>query len=436
MPARIVVLGAGMTGLAAARASGGVAYEAEGAPGGICSSYYLAPGDARRRGAESRAPTYRFEIGGGHWLFGGDPATLALIESLTPARRYARRSSVYFPDEKLFVPYPLQYHLRHLGAEMAARALAEMRAGGAGAVTMGEWLAQSFGATLTERFFEPFHALYTGGLHARIAPQDGYKSPVDIEAVARGAVADGSPAGYNVTFLYPIDGLDALAGRLAASAHVEYGRRAVAIDAARRVVTFADGGRVAYDTLISTLPLNRALELAGLDAGPPDPHTSVLVLNVGALRGPRCPADHWIYVPRSRAGFHRIGFYSNVDPSFLPAAPRSAHPRASLYVERAYAGGGTPTPAEIDAYAAAVVRELQDWGFIGEVEVQDPTWIDVAYTWSWPGSRWREEALRRLTEVGVRQVGRYARWRFQGIADSLRDGLAEGQAALEASAAR
>ncbi len=424
----IVVLGAGMTGLAAARASGGVAYEAEDAPGGICSSYYLTPGDADHRARADRATAYRFEIGGGHWIFGGDPAVLRLIEELGPVRRYQRRSSVYFPDEKLFVPYPLQNHLRYLGPDVAARALAEMRAAGTGAVTMQEWLAQSFGAILTAHFFEPFHALYTGGLHARIAPQDGYKSPVDLAAAALGAVADAPAAGYNVTFVYPADGLDALAARLAAGSRVEYGRRAVRIDTRRCEVAFADGSVVGYDHLISTLPLNRALELAGLDAGSPDPYTAVLVLNVGALRGPRCPADHWVYVPRSRSGFHRVGFYSNVDPSFLPAVPRTPEPRVSIYVERAYPGGTRPDAREVAAYATAAVGELQDWGFIGDAEVADPTWIDVAYTWAWPGSRWRETALRLLGEHGVRQVGRYGRWTFQGVADSIRDGLAEGTA--------
>ena len=52
----IVVLGAGMTGLAVARASGGVVYEAESAPGGICSSYYVSP---RRAGAPPGAARRR-----------------------------------------------------------------------------------------------------------------------------------------------------------------------------------------------------------------------------------------------------------------------------------------------------------------------------------------------------------------------------------------
>lgn len=37
-------------------------------------------------------------------------------------------------------------------------------------------------------------------------------------------------------------------------------------------------------------------------------------------------------------------------------------------------------------YTNKVVQELQDWGYITEAEVVDPTWIDVAYSWSYPNS--------------------------------------------------
>jgi len=80
------------------------------------------------------------------------------------------------------------------------------------------------------------------------------------------------------------------------------------------------------------------------------------------------------------------------------------------------------------AYCEDVARELQEWEMIGDVEVQDPTWIDVAYTWSWPGSRWRDTAIAALESHGILQIGRYGRWTFQGIADSVRDGLYAGAA--------
>lgn len=182
-----------------------------------------------------------------------------------------------------------------------------------------------------------------------------------------------------------------------------------------------------YDTLISTLPLNKMMAMTGLHvSAQEDPHTSVLVLNIGALRGPNCPDDHWLYNPDATSGFHRVGFYSNVDRSFLPASARPRNEAVSIYVERAFVGGETLTQQEVEGYSKAVVQELQEWGYITEAEVVDPTWIDVAYTWSYPNSRWKQQAIQKLEDQSVYQVGRYGRWIFQGIADSIRDGFYAG----------
>jgi hypothetical protein len=85
-----------------------------------------------------------------------------------------------------------------------------------------------------------------------------------------------------------------------------------------------------------------------------------------------------------------------------------------------------PTGSLIQEYSEAVVHELQSWGFIENIEVVDPTWIEVAYTWSWPKSTWKEQVIRILERNDVYQVGRYGRWVFQGIADSVRDGVVAG----------
>jgi hypothetical protein len=68
------------------------------------------------------------------------------------------------------------------------------------------------------------------------------------------------------------------------------------------------------------------------------------------------------------------------------------------------------------------VREVQEWGFMGDAKVVDPTSIDVAYSWSWPRFKWRAASLQALEEQDIQMVGRYARWHFQGIADAIRDG--------------
>jgi protoporphyrinogen oxidase len=427
----VLVLGGGMTGLAAGFASHAPVFEADAAAGGICSSYYVRPNSTQRlRVSPEDGEAYRFEFGGGHWIFGGDPVLTRFLRSLTPVKSYPRLSSVFFPERDLYVPYPLQNHLSYLPREFQVKALTEMLTGPKGnPKTMTDSLRQSFGTTLTELFFGPFHDLYTAGLWTRIAPQDGYKTPVDAALAIRGAYEPTSAVGYNATFLYPEQGLNALALQLATQCHIHYNKRVVRIDTREKTVAFADGSAISYGSLISTLPLNKMLALADLKLEEEtDPYTSVLVLNLGAKRGSKCPLDHWIYLPNTRAGFHRVGFYDNVDSSFLPRKSQGSNERVSIYVERAYSGGQKPAETEIQAYADAVVRELQEWNFIDQVEVVDPTWIDVAYTWSWPGSQWRAKALRRLEENDILMMGRYARWSFQGIADSIRDGLYVGAA--------
>lgn len=428
MDAKTLILGGGVTGLAAGIASGLPVYEAEERAGGICSSYYVRPGDRQRyHSAPADGDAYRFEIGGGHWIFGGDPVVLRFLDGLAAFKTYRRRSSVYLRDRDIYVPYPLQDNLRFLPHDLAARALAEMARPAASFRTMLEWLEASFGPTLCRLFFFPFHDLYTAGLYRDIAPQDPYKSPVNLAQAIRGAFAEAPAAGYNVSYIYPRDGLDALARAMADRADLRCGKKATRIDPRRKEVTFADGSDTRYARLLSTLPLNRMMELTGLDPDElADPHTSVLVLNIGGVRGSRCPSDHWLYNPDAKSGFHRVGFYSNVDAAFVSRCDRAEDSRVALYIERAYVGGQRPTAAEVAAYQRAVERELQEWGFIAEVEVNDPTWIDVAYTWTRPGSQWRAKAMRRLEEYDIFPIGRYGRWVFQGIADSVRDGFIAG----------
>lgn len=410
------ILGAGMTGLAASYASGVTALEAEAQPGGICRSFHL----------PSPSGQYRFENGGGHWVFGGDAVLNHFLRGFGAWRGYQRRSAVYFPESGLRVPYPLQDHLYALGPNLAEKCLAEMRLDRKHSPrTMAEWLEWQFGPTLNQLFFAPFHELYTAGLWTTVAPQDSYKSPVDLAQVERGARGERPDlAGYNQTFLYPVAGLGAFADALATRGSVQTGARVARIDTTRHIVELANGRMLPYEWLLSTLPLDLMLRLTGLAIDDePGQATGVLIVNLGGRRGARCPDEHWIYVPRSHCGFHRVGFYSNVDAGFLP---HGAEGRVSLYVERSFKQGAQPTGAECAEYARQVGLEMREWGFLRSVEVCATNWVDTAYTWTMPGSRWRETAIARLHELGIHMTGRYGQWKFQGIADSLRDGLLAG----------
>jgi len=77
----IVIIGAGFTGLGAGLASGFNIFESTDKPGGICASY--------------QKDGFRFEIGGGHWIFGGDKFILDLINKFSKCNRHIRKSAVF-----------------------------------------------------------------------------------------------------------------------------------------------------------------------------------------------------------------------------------------------------------------------------------------------------------------------------------------------------
>jgi protoporphyrinogen oxidase len=415
-----VVLGAGVTGLAA-----GLSANLNN-PGGICASYYIKSLDNQRfTNCPDNGEAYRFEYGGGHWIFGGDTAVLQFMRSLTSFKSYKRSSAVYFPEQELYVPYPLQNNLIYLGKDIASQAISEISSGAkTHPTTLEDWLYQNFGKTLTNLFFAPFHELYTAGLWTEIAPQDAYKSPVNLSNVIQGAFEKVLPVGYNTSYIYPVEGLNTLVQKMAALGDVQYGKKVEFINIKSKEIFFGDGSIIQYENIISTLPLNLMLKITKLEIdAEPDPYTSVLVLNIGAIKGDKCPNEHWLYVPQSKSGFHRVGFYSNIDTSFLPLSSRSDEDRVSIYVEKAYRGGAKPTEEVVKKYSQQVLEELHSWGFIEQAEVVDPTWIDAAYTWSWSNSQWKKQAITLLEKHDIYPIGRYGRWIFQGISDSIKDGL-------------
>lgn len=417
-----IILGAGITGLSAGFERQIDIFEATGFAGGICRSYY-----ATRRGkilpARTDKETYRFEQGGGHWIFGTKSRSLQWIRQRCRVRWHNRRAQVFLPRHNLTVPFPLQNNLRFLPGEIKEKILKEIRAKRkTKTATLADWLMSHFGETLCDIFFFPFHERYTNGLFHDVAPEDLYKTPCNKQTILAGAQRAIPPSGYNDRFIYPEDGLDTLVRGLAGGCSINYNKKAVKIKLKTKEVFFKDGSSVPFHRIFSTLPLSQVVTMAGLDTGEPDPHTSVLVLNLGATKGPRCPDAHWVFVPQSKSGFHRIGFYSQVTPSFLPASLRKNRDAVSLYVEKSFPGNRQPTKQQLKKTTENIITELKEWGIISEVEVCSPTWIPVAYTWRKPGSRWAEDSIKTLARHGIIPIGRYGRWRFQGIAQSMEEG--------------
>jgi len=365
-----IILGAGITGLSAGIKTGATIYEASDRPGGICRSY--------------SKDGYRFENGGGHWIFGSKEAR-DRIRQYVDLNNFERAAGIYFNEIK---DYPIQSYDKE----------------GFFPSSFKGWLFHRFGIDLCKNFFWPFNNKYTAGMFDDIIQDDPGKSP------------NPGRSGYNSEFSYPNGcGLDVLVDRMANDLDIKYNKEAVSINAVEKVVQFQDGSEKEYDRLISTLPLKSMMRMCGRYKDDL-PHTSVLVLNIGAEKGPKLPKKQWLYVPGPDQEFFRVGFYSNVDPSFAPDG------KVSIYVERAIAGDVSHETLDITHYVYEVCDFMRSQGWIEAVEVCDPNWIEYAYTWLKPGND-REGYLSWLDNHGIKSIGRYGRWKFQGIAESIEEGF-------------
>jgi len=420
----VLILGGGITGLVAGWVSGLPVFEAKKSSGGICASYYIKPGQKKRlKKCPPDREAYRFETGGGHWIFGINEEITQFINGFTQLKYYTKKAAVFFNNKNLLIPFPIQNNLHFLGRKITQNVLKEVwTERPEKPCTLKDWLLCNFGRTLCELFFFPFHKKYTAGLFTKIKPEERYKTPTKL--LFHDMQQKENRNFYNEYFAYPKDGLDVLIRKIAHCCDMHYEKCARKIDLKNKIVYFEDGTNVRYNIILSSLPLNVIMDISGLSSdSKKDPFTSVLVFNIGGLRGPNCPDVHWIYLPQSKSGLYRIGFYSNIESSFLPISSRWTKEKVSIYAEKAFSGESKPSADYIKSCGKSIIEELKTYGFLESAEVIDPTWVETAYTRVWRDSDWRHKSIEALRRHDIYQIGRYGSWKFQGISRSIKEGL-------------
>ena len=410
----VLILGAGIAGIGAGLSLAEarddfVLLEREDGPGGLART------DEHAGFAFDRA---------GHFLhFKGELLRERLEGTTVPLDCVERQSAVLVGGT--LVPYPIQYNLWALAPHVAQAALAEVTDAAEQAdppETLADLLLSSWGATLYETFFRPYNEKLWGRPLTDL-PADcvgAYLPATDPELAAAGAVGPTAYGGYNGTFFYPSSGrigdaVEALAAPLASRAR--YGCAVSAIDLGEGLIRTESGETFAYDTLISTLPLNDLLALAG-EWPAPDLFEAAEILNVrvgfrGAVRIPH----QWLYVADAEIPFHRIGFPGNVNSRTCPPGC------ASISVEYTYPRGGPPLPGE--AIAGSALDYLESLGLVDLEEVLTVTerLLTPAYVVNRSPGRPELEAVRELLAgKDVVLAGRFGAWDYLSMEESFESG--------------
>lgn len=182
----------------------------------------------------------------------------------------------------------------------------------------------------------------------------------------------GVPWNGRSPFAYPLRGgfqalMDAFLPHLTAELHLE--TEAVRISPSRRAVRLSDGSAVAFDALISTIPLPRLVRLLGpeapgevWDAAAGLRHLSVRCVSLGV--GRRIVTEKlWIDFPEKTI-FRRIFVQGNASPHCSPPGGFGLTCEIDYSKER-------PLPAEGGELIERCVEDLREVGLIAEA---DPIW--------------------------------------------------------------
>ncbi len=434
----VVVLGAGLAGLAAA-------YHLR-RPALLVERCAQVGGHARSQ----RQAGFTFDVTG-HWLHLRDPQTRTLVEGLfAPGElvSVARRTQVY--SHGALLAYPFQANLHGLPLEVVQECLVgfiearERAARGEPAAATFEAFAEArFGRGIARHFFVPYNSKLWGMHPNQLTAEwvSRYIPVPDAAQVIGGAIGLRQEGlGYNASFLYPAaGGIDALPRRLQAAlpaaVHQLLGCDVEAVDPVRRRVKLtALPDWQPYAALVSTLPLP---ELIGrmVDA-PDDVRAAAAALRwvrwryLDVATRTRVPADyHWVYVPETRYPFFRVGVYSNAVASMAPEGC------SSLYVELSEREGPLDLPG--------VLRGLVEIGAIDSVDdvlFTAERQIEYAYVvFDDAHAAATRTIFAWLDQVGVHSCGRYGAWVYNSMEDSMMQGRvaaawAEGQVSGDRSA--
>jgi protoporphyrinogen oxidase/glycosyltransferase involved in cell wall biosynthesis len=344
-----LIIGAGPTGLSAAYHLGAdtVLLERHASVGGWC------------RSIQDRGFTFDYA---GHIMFSNDPYVLKLYDILLGDNQHWQMREAWVYSKQVFTRYPFQGALYGLppavikecivgaiesrygltdGAPGCATAgvedccadgtadVANSSASALSSAAQGEdfehFIYRVWGAGIARHFAIPYNKkLWTVPLSEMETSWLGGRVPLpDLNQIIEGALEPvAKPMGPNARFGYPKrGGFQALVSGFVPHIRgkIELNADAVSILPDEHTVVLADGRRLQYEQLISTMPLPELVRLIG-NAAPPEVkqaaaglrHISIRCVNIGIARED-VTDKHWIYYPEDSI-FHRIFVQGNASP--------------------------------------------------------------------------------------------------------------------------
>jgi len=426
--AKIVIIGAGLTGLSTAyhleknNFYDYVIFEKEATIGGLCKSVY------------QNGFTFDFT---GHLLHINDAYFRSFIDEVMGfdnLHTHTRNAFIFSHDT--FTPYPFQRNLYGLPRNIIAECIESFatRPNINQTKTYYQWVLKHFGKGFGNHFLYPYQKkLLDYDIHKLSARWVGRFIPkTSLKEIIQGALQKRheTEVGYNAAFFYPKSGgifsfIKKLASKIENPIHTNM--CAQKIDLKNKIVRFKNGHTEKFDYLINTMPLNvflNSLEEKSATSLQKAANklicNSVVNFNLGISHSPQNAIKndpiHWIYFPEKQFPFYRLGFYNHFSPSMAPSGC------SSLYGELSYYKKSKKHVSEKLEHAIEACKKqlnIDNRDIITEKTIT----IDHAYVIY---NFWREKHInhihKRLHEHGVYSIGRYGYWKYSSMQEAVLDG--------------
>jgi protoporphyrinogen oxidase len=408
---KIVILGAGLSGLCAAgrlRCDYEI-FEKEERPGGLCRSRVL--------------DGFTFDIAG-HLFHFKERKNLALLTDLLGSNIVEKKRSSWIWSHERFIPYPFQSNFQKLPAAAAFECLEGLRKArqnkkrspGTNGSCFKSWILETYGQGIANHFMFPYNEKFWKFPLERMDHSWAEKwIPLPSQDKASRA------QGYNAVFWYPRSGgMQALTDVLISRAKQVHTRHAaVRLDLKKKEIFFANGHKIRFHKLVTSIPLPEWQDILT-----PLPHrvraafaklkyTSLFNVNLG-LRVKSPSSKHWIYSGQKDISFYRWGIASNFSRSLAPQGC------SSLYFEISYI---RECLLDKRGIVERILADCRKTGLnIREDDICAVDTNDVKYAYCLYDDQRRgalSVILPFLEKHGIYSIGRYGGWKYASMEDVI-----------------
>lgn len=443
---KVVILGAGPTGLGAAYRLKELGYtnflvfDRHSYIGGLAHSFTDSKG-------------FTWDIGG-HVMFSHYTYYDQVFDTLMGREFTLNNRESWVRMFDTWVPYPFQNNIRYLPKEAAFECMSGLIKAQTGrgkvkspaeARNFGEFIDAVFGEGIAKHFMRPYNFKVWAHPPEMMNKQwIGERVAVlDIDRALKNVMLGTDDFGWgpNNQFKFPLQGgtgefyarFDRALGYAERGGHIVLNARATAIDIDRKEVTFADGRVEPYDILITAMPVDvLCRDVLKSDGGCSLSeiartacrlkHSSGYMVGIGLKSrrpgGGTPDTKSWMYFPEENCPFYRVTYLSNYSPHMTPDKD-NYYSLLCEVSESAHKPTAGRDGADPDAVIEECITGLENAGLLepGERANIVSRWSYYAdYSYPTPSVD-RDEILAEvipwLEERDIYSRGRFGMWKYE-----------------------